>query len=168
MAETQIVVDGKRLEYEGLFDPKELYAVIDELMQQHSFDKNEFMNSEHVYKDSKQLDMDLRPYKKFSDYVKAEIKIRIKATNLKFVEVEKNNVKKKYYHGKIKIVFVTYLITDYENAWEMKAFYFLLRMLVDKFLYKSYINEAKKEAVSLTNETYDEIRSYLNMHRYQK
>ena len=45
MAETTILIDGKTLEYEGLFHPKELYAVIDEYFQQNSFDKNEVKNN---------------------------------------------------------------------------------------------------------------------------
>ncbi len=168
MAEVQIVIDGKKLEYEGLFDPGELYAVIDRLMAQHTFDKNEFMNSQHVYEDSKQMEMDLRPYKKLSDYVKVELKIKIKATNLKLVEIEKGGVKKKLYNGNVKVRFIGYLITDYENAWEMKPFYYLIRMLTDKFIYKSYVHEAKTELITVANEVYDELRSYLNMHRYIK
>ena len=167
MAEAEIIVDGKKLEYEGLFQPGELYTVIDELMAQRTFDKNEYRNFEYVHEGHKQIDMELRPYKKLSDYIKVEIRIKIRATNLKHVEIEKNGVKKKYYHGKVKVVFVTYLITDYENAWETKAFYFLARMLVDKFIYKGYLSEAKAIGVSVTNEAYYEIRSYLNMHRYK-
>ncbi|MBU1202017.1 MAG: hypothetical protein KJ583_05975 [Nanoarchaeota archaeon] len=168
MPETQIIIDGKKLSYEGLFDAKDLYTVIDQLMAQHTFDKDEFLNSEHVYQDSKQLEMELRPYKKFSDYVKGEIKIMITATDLKKVEIEKKGVKRKLYNGKVTVTFYSYLITDYEGSWEMKPFYYLVRMLIDKFIYKGYITEAKNQLITVTDEVYDEIRSYLNMHRYMK
>ncbi|MAG39296.1 hypothetical protein CMO90_04390 [Candidatus Woesearchaeota archaeon] len=166
MAEIQTIIDGKKLEYEGLFEPKELYTVIDQEMQQHGFDKNEVLNSEHVYQNSKQLEMVLRPYKKLSDYVKVEIKIKITAKNLKNVEIKKKGLTKKFYKGNIEIIFTSYLITDYENSWEMKPFYYFMRMIMDKFIYKNYIDEAKSEIITITNGLYEEIRSYLNMHRY--
>ena len=98
--------------------------------------------------------------------MKTEIKIIINATNLKHVEVEQKGLKKKMYRGEINITFTSYLITDYEHAWELKPMYYFIRMLIDKFIYKGYTEEVKNEIVTLTNECYDEIRSYLNMHRY--
>ncbi|MBU0471389.1 MAG: hypothetical protein KKF65_02095, partial [Nanoarchaeota archaeon] len=82
MAETLTVVDGKTIEYEGIFDPRELYTIIDELSKQHSFDKNEFRNCEFVFKESKDLILDIRPYKRLSEYAKTEIKIEITGTDL--------------------------------------------------------------------------------------
>lgn len=167
MSEKLTVVDGKGLDYEGLFEAKELYKVIEEYAEENKFDRNEFMNAEHIYEDSKQLDIDVRPYKKISDYVKLEIKIKIKATNLKYKEVEVNGIKRKYYHGHVNVKFFSYLITDYENTWEMRPLYYLLRTLVDKLIYKGYMDSAKKELIMHTNGFYEEIRSYLNMHRFK-
>ncbi|NQU98891.1 hypothetical protein HQ533_05485 [Candidatus Woesearchaeota archaeon] len=166
MAETLTVVDGIKLEYEGLFDPKELYTVIDELFKQHSFDKHEFRNAELTHKEGKDLVMDLRPYKRLSDYLKTEIKIEIMATNLKHVEIKKKGLKKKMYKGHIDITFTAFIITDYEHAWETRPIYYLIRMLIDKFIYKGYTEQVKNEIITLTNECYDEVRSYLNMNRY--
>lgn len=166
MPETFIVVRDKKLDYKGLFDPKGLYQVIQKLFKQHSFDWVEFKNSEHVYKDGKQIEMDLRPYKKFSDYVKAEIKMEIIATDLKEAVIEVKGLKRKMYKGHVTVTFTSFLITDYEASWETRPFYYLIRMLIDKYIYKGYIGNAKSELVSFTNEAYDEIRSFLNMHRY--
>lgn len=166
MAETQIIIREKTLEYEGLFDPKELYTIIDEFYRSNHFDRNEFTNSEHVYKDGKQLRLDVRPYKKISDYVKIEVKIELFASHLKEQLIEIKGIKKKLYKGHVKIMFTGYLITDYEGSWEMKPFYYLLRMLVDKFIYKGYLEEAKNYLVSTINKSFNEIRTYLNMHRF--
>lgn len=166
MAETLTLIDGKTLSYEGLFEPKEIYTVIDQFFKKHGFDKHEFKNAEQIFEHGKQLEMDLRPYKKLSDYVKVEIKIDIVARNLKEVEIEKKGIKKKMVSGPIDISFTSYFITDYEGTWEMKPFYYVFRMLVDKYVYKSYMNTAKNELIEITNEIYDELRSYLNMHKY--
>lgn len=164
--ETLIIVDGKTLEYEGLFSAKELWKVIDQVFEQHKFDKVEFKNSEQVFKDGKQLRFDIRPYKKLSDYVKAEIKVILVAKNMKEVEITKKGITKKLYTGHVEIAFTAYLLTDYEHAWETKPFYYFIRMLIDKFVYRSYIQEAKAQIVSITNELYDEVRSYLNMQKF--
>ena len=166
MPEIYTIERGKILTYSGLIDAKGLYTVIQKLFKQHSFDWNENKNIEHVYKDHKQLEMDLRPYKKISDYVMVEIKILITATDLTPIEIDIKGLKKKLYKGKLNIVFKAYLITDYESAWETKPFYYLVRMIVDKFIYKGYIHRAKNELGEIVTEVYDEIRSFLNMHRY--
>jgi len=166
LAERLTVIDGRTLEYKGLFEPRELYTVIDQLFREHGFDKKEFKNSEHVYKDSKQIVLDLRPYKKLSDYVKVEVKIQIVGYKLKEVEIENKGLKKKMFNGLVEVKFSAYIITDYESAWETKPFYYMIRMLVDKFIYKGYISEAKSELITITNTAYDEVRSYLNMQRY--
>jgi len=166
MAETFIVERGKLLQYNGLIDFKGLYAIIQKLFKQHSYDWKDHKNFEQVYKDHKQIEMDLRPYKKYSDYVMVELRMDIVGTNLKEVEINMSGLKKKMYKGDLKIVFKGFLITDYENQWETKPFYYFMRMMVDKFIYKGYIDRAKDQFVDEITEAYDEIRSFLNMHRH--
>ena len=76
---------------------------------QNQFDKNEFKNSEHVYKDAKQISVDLRPYKKLSDYVKVEVKIEIFGRDLKQVEITKKGLTKKMFKGHLEVKFTAYL-----------------------------------------------------------
>jgi hypothetical protein len=167
MAEIKTLIEGKELKYKGLIDIKQLYSTIDQWFNKHRYDKKEVKNYEFVDEDSKQIELELRPYKKITDYAKYEIRIEARFTNLKEVEVEtKNKIKQKLWKGQVLMRFTAFFITDYENAWETKPFYYFVRTLVDKFVYRMYTSKMEDVLVSECNESFEEIRSFLNMHRY--
>ncbi|MBU0666382.1 MAG: hypothetical protein ABIC91_00485 [Nanoarchaeota archaeon] len=166
MAEIKTLVEGKLLKYEGLVNVKELYSVIDKWFEKHRYDKAERRNYEQVFKDCKLIEMELHPYKKISDYAKFEFKIDIVLSDLTEVEVERNNVKMKLWKGKVEIKFTAYFITDYEDSWETKPFYYFVRTLTDKFIYRSYNKKMEVHLIDECQEIFDEVRSFLNMSRY--
>ena len=167
MAEVKTLVWMKPIKYSGLFDLKELYATIDKWCKEHHYDKVEAKNFEDVYEDSKQIILELRPYKKITDYAKVEIRAYMEFTDIKEEVVERGGLKKKINKGKINMSFDCYLITDYEAHWETKAVYYFFRMLVDKFIYRGYMKRFEAEAVADCNEMIHEVKSYLNMERFK-
>lgn len=166
MAEKKIVVDTLRLSYQGLFNLNELYLIIDKWLREKGYDKFERKNFEHVYPDGKQIEVEIEPWKKFTDYAKCSIKLNMLFTGVKDVVVKKDGMKVRMNQGKCLITFMGYLETDYEHQWEQKAFLFFLRSLFDMFIYK--INTDKFEAFITedTNHLYQTIKSYLNIQRY--
>lgn len=167
MAETKTLMWLKPLKYSGLVDVKGLYKTIDKWLSENHYDKVERRNFEDVYEDSRQIVLELVPYKKITDYAKVEIRIYMEFTNLKDEVVEKGGLKQKYYRGDLFFSFDCFLVTDYENHWETKATYFFIRTIVDKFIYKGYTKRFESEAISDTNELINEIKNYLNMERFK-
>jgi hypothetical protein len=166
LPETLTIERGQVISYRGYFNPKDLYMIIQKIFKQNSYDWSEYKNVEQNFSDHLQIEWDLRPYKKLSDYVKVELRVDVTGTNLKLKEIEVDGVKKKLHEGNLTIMLRAFMITDYEQTWETKPFYFWLRMLADKFIFKSYTERAKGELQGVISEVREEIRSFLNMGRY--
>lgn len=166
MAERDIIVDKMRMTYEGLFSVTELYKMIDEWFEEKNYDKKELKNVEKVTPEGKYIEIIVEPWKKVTDYAKNVIRIRMIMTDIKDVEVEKDGVKVRLNQGKIQMVFDGYLETDYENRWEQKPTFFLIRTLFDKYFYKPFTQGFQTGVKSDLNHLVTRIKSFLNLYRY--
>lgn len=166
MAERRLVVDHLKLNYSGLFNVHELYMLIDSYLREKGFDKRESKNQEHVGPEGKYVNLVLQPWKKITDYARHVIKIEIKMNHLKEVVVEHDGRKHKMQNGEVTITFDGYLDTDYEDRWEQKPFYFFLRTLFDKWVYRTYSTEYEELLVENVSQLHQSIKSFLNLYRY--
>jgi len=166
MTERKIVIDTLQLNYQGLFNMNELYIVIDKWFREKGYDKYEKKNFEHVYKDGKQIEIEMEPWKKTTDYAKCIIKTNILVTNLKEVVVKKDGFNVKTNQGKILITFMGFLETDYEGRWESKAWVFFLRSLFDQYIYRVHTDKFESYVAEDTTHLYNTIKAYLNIQRY--
>ena len=166
MSEIKTVVDEEEIQYEGLFDLKGLYRMVDKWFADRGFDKTELKNYEEVYEDGRQVTLEMIPYKKITDYVKMEVRIRGYFTQLQDVQVEKNGVVLNLVKGKASLLFDAYMTTDYENTWETRAVFHFFRTLFDKFIYKQYTEASEGTIAQHCRDVMYETKSFLNMFRY--
>jgi hypothetical protein len=164
MAEQETVVI-KDLCYEGLFDAKELYTLIDNFFEERNYDKNEIKNVEVVKKEHKFIEIIIEPYKKYTDYFKNVVWINMQISELTEVEIKKKNLKTKVNHGKLSMTIEGYLYTDYEGKWETKPVYFFFRTLFNKFFYKPYTQRYMGSVGNDVNTLYHEIKAFLNFYK---
>jgi len=167
MAERRLVIDHMRLKYEGLFDLHELYKLIDNWLREKAFDKRELRNQEHVKPDGKYVELILMPWKKITDYARHVIRIEIKVFNLTEVVVERDGQRVKMNQGRVDILFDAYLDTDYEDRWEQKPFYFFMRTIFDKFIYRTYSTQFEELLVENVHQLHTAIKSFLNLYQYE-
>jgi len=166
MAERRIVIDNLILQYEGLFQIQELYLVIDKWLRQKGYDKFEKRNYEHVLKDGKYIEMELEPWKKITDYAKITLNMYFHLHNVKDVVVKKDNKDISMNQGKIRIRFIGYLVTDYEHKWEGKPYFYFLRAVFDKWIYKVSADKYEGAVGEDLTHLYQNIRAFLNLYRY--
>lgn len=168
MSEKKLVIDQMKLTYEGLFDMTGLFRMIDSWFYEKGYDRWELKNYEQVMPTGKDIEIELLPWKKTTDYFKNTIRIRIRATNLKEVEIEKEGAKIKINQGKLMIIMDGYLETDYENKWEAKPILYFIRAIFDKYIFKSYFQKFEKWLVNDVYDIHSRIQKYLNIYRYEK
>ena len=99
MSEKAILVERQRMDYEGLFDVKKLFLEIDQWFREHGYDRLEYKNFEQVTETGKEIMIDLRPWKKFSDYAKSVIKVEINIKHIRDVEIEQDGMKRTLQKG---------------------------------------------------------------------
>lgn len=166
MPERRIVVDELHLDYEGLFDARELFRLIENFFFERKYDKREIKNIERVSATGKDIEIVLMPWRTISDYAKYEIKLRIWIKGMKEVEVKKDDMKLKLNQGKISMIIDAYLTTDVEGHWEGKPFFFFLRTIFDKYIFRLYISKWENGLIQHVKELHSEIKSFLNLQRF--
>ncbi len=160
------IVEGESLSYMGLFKVKEVYDLIEKWCYEMGYDHQELKNYQEHYDEGKQIIIEARPNKRITDYAKIEIRIFMIFSEIKDVEVERGETKEVYNKGKVDIIFDLFLVTDWENTWQNKGFYYFLRTIFDKFIYKSYTQKFEKNALRDYEDIKDKIKDYLNMYKY--
>src|SRR3989344_1839273 len=93
----------KTFSYEGQFNYRELFRILDVWLREKFYDKWEKRNEQYMTADGMCLETEFTPWKKVTDYYKIIIKIEITGTNLKEVEVELHGKKVKMHEGKVSI-----------------------------------------------------------------
>ncbi|MBS3142014.1 hypothetical protein J4464_01365 [Candidatus Woesearchaeota archaeon] len=166
MSEREILVDKRRMTYEGLFSVADLYSLIDEYFEEKGYDKHEKKNIERVTPNGKDIEIEVEPWKKITDYAQSIIRVRILMTGIKEVEVEKDGVKIKLNQGKVQLIFDAIFETDYEHRWEAKPVFHFVRTIVDRYLYKTYTNQYKGEVMNDFNMLVYQIKAFLNLYRH--
>ena len=166
MAEVNILIQGRLIEYEGLLDVSGLIKLMDLWFKERGYDKRETKNYEEVHEDGRQATIEMFPYKHISDNLRFEMRLFMVFTKLQDTEIEKNSNKVKMLRGKAAISMDGYMITDYENKWDKTPFYYFLRVVFDKYFYKNYIGRAKAEFMQDAATIENEMRAFLNLMRY--
>lgn len=161
-----VLVDQLKLNHEGLFDFKEFYKVLGDWFFEKGYDRYEKLNEEIEGENGKSIVIELRNWKKLSDYYRHRFKIRIYVTDMKDVEVEIDGEKKKYNQGKIQIVIDSYNETDWINKWNDRPFHYFLRVLFDKYIYKRYTEIHENAMIADVNDLHSKLKNYLNQYNY--
>lgn len=167
MAERRLVVDHMIIAYEGLFDLHELYTLINQWLKDKGFDLREQKNQENVKPGGKYIEVEELPWKKITDYARHVIRLNIRILNMKDAVIEEDGKRLKLNQGRIRISMDGYLDTDYEDRWESKPFYFFLRTIFDKFVYRTYSTQYEELLVENCLQLSSTIKAFLNLYQYE-
>lgn len=166
MSEKQLVVDGLELKYSGIFDMNELLQTIDKYTGKRGYAKGEKRREEKVAPSGKEFSMELRHTKKKTDYFQLMIKMRLSITNLKDVEVVKDNIKKKMQQGNVLIIFDAWTTTDMEWRWEQKPLFIFFREIFERLIYKFHKDRYYNELSDDCHFVYENVKAHLNLFKY--
>lgn len=158
----------KRLSYEGFFNYKEFFRILDFWQRDKFYDKFEKRSEEFVTPTGKQIDFEFTPWKKVTDYYKIILKIEIITQHLKEVEVVINNEKRRMHHGKISIKITGYLIVDYEGYWDTTAFLTFIRDIFDRYFNWYITKKYQNMVVDHVNDLFYTLSTYLNVTQYRE
>ena len=110
-----LVVNNKQLVYKGIFKVDEIFSLVNKVVKEKGYSKNEKKSEETVTTSGKKLVLELRPSKIVTNYITLMIKIKISLENVQEVVEEIDDQKRKVDKGDILISFDSWSITDYEH-----------------------------------------------------
>lgn len=166
MAERLIVVDKDRLEYDGLFDVKDVHKVLQDWASDKGYWLVEKIHSETTRPEGKTIDLVLEPFKKVSDYIKLIVKIRVQFSNVKDVVVERDDKKVKVQEGKVSMLMTGIIETDYEHKWETKPVWYTLRVLLDKYVLSPFMSAYEREVKNDCESLKNNVKGFLNLSKF--
>lgn len=163
MSHKEVVVDGIKIEYEGIFNFDELYQHLRKWMERKHYKFGEAGYKE-IKGDTRSLEINFGGYIKVDEYVKYVIEAPIELKDLK--EVTKKGAKGRFFQGKFKIIFKGHLVMDYEDKWEKNAVTIFLREVYDKYIIKSRVEKMEKELKGDIDKLVDEIKAFLKLLKF--
>ncbi len=166
MVEKRPVLEHEQIVYEGIFSVKELSKTLFGWMSDKGYAPIETRAQESVTKTGKHIELELEPYKKFTDYAKSVIRIHLTGHNITDVEITKDGHKKKMQKGKVVITFDSWLETDYEHKWESQPAFYVLRSLFEKYVYTPFLSGFISSVRNDTTHLKDQVKAYLNLTRF--
>ena len=166
MVETKWFVFPMSLKYEGLFDAKELYRMLNHFFRQKGFQSSNPSVRETVHKDGKDIVYKWEPRRKSSDYSHHIIRTEISMHDVKEVRVKKDGKVLHLNSGRIEAKIEGILETDYENLWETQAFYQFMKTIMGKWLFKPADREKVEALKSDAKELHAQLQAFLNFYKY--
>lgn len=167
MVEKRPVIEQESVSYEGIFNLKEVYKLFFDWMSDKGYVPVEKRVHESVAKGGKHVEVELEPYKKYTDYAKSVIRIHFTASGVTDVETTVDGHKRKMQKGKVHVRLDSWLETDYEHRWETQPVFYVLRTLFEKYVYTPFLSGFIKGVRDDTNHLKDQIKAYLNIERFR-
>lgn len=169
MAEQNLIINHKKIEYHGIFRTDELFSVLNRALQEKGYTKREKKNEELVTPAGRLLQMELRPFKVVSQYMTLMIKIHLTFDNVTDTAKEVSGLKQKFQQGDVLIYFDAWSITDHEGRWGTKPLNYFLKGVIHKYLYKFPLEEGFiRQLVSDTVYVYNQVRNLLQSYEGKK
>ncbi len=166
MSERRLVIDHLKFSYDGLFNVNELYSVISTWFFEKGYDWHEKMNQELVTADGRQMRLILQPWKSVTNFYKLFINIELNLVDVKEVEVEHNGRALQLSQGKVKMTIDGYVVSDRQDEWTTKPFYWFLTIIGQKYFFRDHFARMEAWLKSDVDDMYNKVKNYLNVMKY--
>jgi hypothetical protein len=161
-----LIINGRELNYKGIFSIDDLYSTINRAIEEQGYTKREKKSEETVREEGRNVYVELRPWKEVTSYLTLMIKIKIIADNITERVGVVNGEKRVFQNSDLTIVFDGWLLTDYKDRWGMKPFFYFIKNMASKYLWKGKIeNEIFGELAGDVAHIYARIKKQLNSYR---
>ncbi len=164
--EKNLIINGRELNYSGVFRAEELFAAINRALEERGYITREKKTEEEVKEEGRRTFLELRPYKEKTNYITLMLKLKIYLENVSEAVEEIKSIKRTFHRGEVKIIFDAWTLTDYESRWGMKPWAYFLKGLINKFMYTFPIEAgAPDELAADTAFVYGRARGLLDSYR---
>ena len=154
-----------QLSYEGPFDIIEFYKKVEDWISAKGKEKEIKKKVEHVEPKGKNIEWFLEIWEDVTDYARTIVRMRALFKNVKEAAIKKDNKRKKLNKGNVLITFDGILETDIEGRWQQKPLFYFARALVDKFIYKFYMNKIEDKLAADVNDLDETLNGFFNSYK---
>ena len=139
MVEKNLIINGKTLQYKGIFQEDKLFSVINNFLDKNGYTKFEKKSEELVVQKGRETLIELRPYKVLATYMTFQLRIKIVIQIDSEVREEVDGIPQHFQNGTVSMIFDSWLISDYVFRWQMKPIVYFLKGIINKFIFTLFI-----------------------------
>ncbi|MEM4326011.1 MAG: hypothetical protein QXU40_01795 [Candidatus Pacearchaeota archaeon] len=164
MAEKDTIFSSK-IKYDGFFSFKDFYKFCyDWIKDEMGFDAlSESKYEEKVKGEEKEIKVEWGGKKDMTDYFRFEIKVDIRVSRMREVEIVKEGVKLKMNTGSVELGAKGILVRDYKGKFEGTALKKFLRGIYEKWVIPSRISEYEGKISGGCDEFLAQAKAYLDL-----
>lgn len=167
MSQKDFLATAVKIKQSSVLNLDELYVLMYKFFELYGYD---FQEQEYrdIDKGGGKKNLEIRWYaeKKVDDYVKFIVKISMMVVGFEKIEIEEEGIKRKSSKGTAEFRFDALIEKDYDDRWAGGVMKFI-REVYDKFVIKGRIERLEGELLGDLHKFMDEIKAFLNMHRYE-
>ena len=157
----------ERIQFEGIFDLKELYKHAHDWLAWRKFDIAENKYKEKIKPTGKEIEAEWEITRDIDEYSQFKIKVKWQAFAITDIEVQREGGKVKMNKGEVNIYVSAALVLDRQDKWEETPFVKFMQSFFEKYLYKGTIDRLKAEVWKIGWEFFNELKAFLHLYRYQ-
>ncbi|PIY60415.1 hypothetical protein COY95_01885 [Candidatus Woesearchaeota archaeon CG_4_10_14_0_8_um_filter_47_5] len=167
MAEREKFIDEMKLNYEGVFNLKELLALIKKFFLDKGYEYKETKKNVVVREHGKEISIEYEPWKDVDETAWVQVVLRVYMKNVIDIEVERDGIMVGVNQGKITMVFDAWVVTEMESRWENKPVLYAMKHLINKWVSVGYLKTFDGIVVGDTTKLYKLVKAYLNLQHYR-
>ena len=156
---------SSKIKYTGVFSFKDYYKFCyDWLKEETGMDPLvEDKYTEKIDGASKKMEVEWSGQRKITDYFRFDVKVKMKADNMKEVEINQGGAKVKTNQGSIETEIKGTLVKDYEGKFETTAFKKFLRGVYEKYVIHSRVEEYEEKVAEDCDKFLNQAKAYLDL-----
>ena len=168
MSEKKQVLYDLKSTYSGPFLMEDFYAEVEKWGKDNDFEKERKRKTEHVTKNGKSIEWHIEFNKHLDELHHSVIILRVTADNLKEVTITKNRKKMRINNGDVFVDVNAFIESHIHGSfYQMKPVYYLMRTLVDKYIYNFWTGKYDGVVNSSGRELFKAINSFFNLQKYK-
>lgn len=165
MVEKKIVIDGIKLNYDGAFDIVEFYKKVEDWIAAKGKEKEIKKKLEHVEPSGKKIEWFIEIWEDVTEYARTIVRMRALFDNVREVKIKKEKKRGRLNKGNVLIILDGIFETDIAGKWQQKPIFYFLRAVVDKFIYKFYMNKIEDKLAKDVYELHDSLSDFFNSYK---
>ena len=163
--EKDLVINGRTINYKGIFRHDEIFRTINEALEKRGYIKREKKSEELVTESGRKSFVELRPYKEKTNYVTLMMKIKVEMDHVTETTKEFETGSKKYQQGNLTVIFDAWFLSDYRNRWGMRPFYYFMKAMINRFLYSmplesGFRGELQEDTANIASQIKKLLKTY--------
>lgn len=156
-------VSKEVIKHKGFWNFSDFYSFCFDFLKDKEYTVKEKSYTEKLSGAGKEILIEWDAEKKVTDYFKNHVSVKWHVTQLKDAEIERDGKKESTNKGDLKITIEAALEKDYEDRWENKPIWKILRGIYEKYIIRTTIDEYEDHARGPALEMVSEIKSFLQL-----